>query len=114
MTADSEQLVTKGFFKRELKKELKKELKLIDERMYTKEDHQDFVKHLFEIMYTKQDHERFLERYEKDRRELLGYLDAAMVEIQDAQEDRKLHAIQVLRIDDLVVDHEKRIRVLEG
>lgn len=53
-------------------------------------------------MYTKQDHARDL-----------VWMDKAMTEMDAAREERLLREPQLLRIDDQVHDHEKRIRVLE-
>lgn len=60
------------------------------------------VRRLEETMYTKADHAKFME-----------WMDEAMTELRDARDERKLSERQVLRIDDIVFDHEKRIRVLE-
>lgn len=54
-------------------------------------------------MYTKQDHARDL-----------VWMDKAMAEIEAAREERILSGRQRLRIDDLLFDHEKRIRALEN
>lgn len=53
-------------------------------------------------MYTKQEHTRDL-----------IWMDKAMAEIDAAREERLLSGRQKLRADDLLFDHEKRIRVLE-
>lgn len=53
-------------------------------------------------MYTKQEHARDL-----------VWMDKAMAEMDAAREERLLSGHQKMRIDDLLFDHEKRIRVLE-
>lgn len=60
------------------------------------------IKRLESIMYTKADHARDM-----------VWMDAAMEEIREMREERILASKQVLRMDDSVFDHEKRIRVLE-
>lgn len=67
------------------------------------ENIEDTIEDIKTNMYTKQDHARDL-----------VWMDKAMVEIEAAREERILHGHQSLRIDDLLFDHEKRIRVLEN
>jgi hypothetical protein len=57
---------------------------------------------LEERTYTKEDHDKFM-----------MYLDEAMTELRDAREGRKLNENQILRMDDQIDNHEKRIVGLE-
>ncbi len=55
-----------------------------------------------EKVYTKADHAKFM-----------IWMDEAMTELRDAREGRNLYERQMLRLDDSVADHEKRICILE-
>ncbi len=55
-----------------------------------------------ETMYTKADHSKFME-----------WMDEAMTELRDMREERVLTGRQMIRLDDKVIEHEKRLRVLE-
>ncbi|OGJ43024.1 hypothetical protein A3B60_03810 [Candidatus Peregrinibacteria bacterium RIFCSPLOWO2_01_FULL_39_12] len=57
---------------------------------------------LEERTYTKEDHDKFM-----------MYLDEAMTELRDAREGRGLNEKQILRMDDQIDNHEKRIVSLE-
>ena len=80
----------------------KNEFKCAIAQLVTKTEFQAAIRRLEETMYTKADHAKFME-----------WIDEAMTELRDARDERKLSERQILRIDDLVFDHEKRIRVLE-
>ena len=114
-------LVTKDQFKAAIANlATKDEFQALRNEMFTKNDHAKFVKglqiwqkyiegefgaireYMDTNMYTRQDHARDL-----------VWMDKAMAEIEAAREERLLSGRQILRIDDLVFDHEKRIRVLE-
>ncbi len=114
---DSNELVTKGFFRKELKKELKKEFKKELKPIYERFDKMDVkfdnlaashvsleerVTRIEENMYTKQDHAKFM-----------IWMDEAMKELRDSRHERVLQENQVLRMDYKLDDHEKRLRVLE-
>lgn len=82
-------------------------------KMYTKEDHINFVGSL-----TKMLDQRFVDLEEKmvskeDHAKFMEIFDEAMKELRDMREERLLTGRQVLRIDDIVFNHEKRIGVLE-
>jgi hypothetical protein len=112
MKKDTNNLVTRG--------DLKIAMREIKEKMYTKADHAKFVESLKiwqkslhkslqgeideikAVMYTKQDHARDM-----------VWMDEAITELRDARDERKLSEHQIIRLDDKVVDHEKRISVLE-
>lgn len=81
----------------------------MEAKMYTKEDHSRFEAYINlrfdEIeakMYTKEDHAKFM-----------IYMDEAMTELRDAREERQLNERQMLRMDDQIDNHEKRIVKLE-
>jgi len=101
-------MVTKTEFRKavgglqETTRGLQETVRRLVETMCTKTELQEAVRRLEEKMYTKADHAKFME-----------WMDEAMTELRDARDERKLSERQVLRIDDIVFDHEKRIRVLE-
>ncbi|MBU0668447.1 hypothetical protein KJ951_01575, partial [Patescibacteria group bacterium] len=53
-------------------------------------------------MYTKADHMKFME-----------WMDEAMTELRDTRDERRLSESHMLRMDDTLGDHEKRIVRLE-
>lgn len=72
------------------------------EQMVTRIEHQEFVNWVKENMYTKADHARDME-----------LIDEAMTEIRDSRDERVLSERHLLRLDDKVFDHDKRIGALE-
>lgn len=108
MNTDSKRNITKGELLEELRrieKKFEKRFKLyanvkafrfamqqIDEQFCSRE----------EKYYTKDDHSLDM-----------IWMDEAMAEIRDAREERKLRGHQLLRLDDTIVNHEKRICILE-
>lgn len=61
------------------------------------------VKNIEENMYTKKDHEKFM-----------IFIDETVTELRDAREGRVLSEAQIMRLDDQMVNHEKRLVVLEN
>lgn len=85
---DLNQSVTKGEFGQRLyglKVYIDQRFNEIEKRMYTKEDHAKFM----------------------------IWMDEAMTELRDARHGRDLYERQMLRLDDKVDNHEKRICALE-
>ena len=105
MTIDLKKLLTKGEFAVAMKKRddqfvaIDKRFRQVDVRFYGIEQRLGRIE---ENMYTKGDHRKYME-----------WLDNAMNELRDARTERKLSESQILRLDDKVADHEKRIRSLE-
>lgn len=82
---------------------LDKSVSNIEKLMYTHVDHVEFMKWLNENMYTKKDHSKFME-----------WMDEAMTEIRDSRDERILRECQLLRHDDTLFEHNKRIGALEA
>jgi hypothetical protein len=110
---DNNELVTKKDFREEMKNvdkrfnEVDKRFDEVDKRFnYLKEyvDYRfdEFEKNIFEVMYTKKDHEIFMR-----------WMDEAMTELRDSRDERNLYERQKLRMDDKVANHELRITALE-
>ena len=105
----------KPLTKKDLKAELekyptKKDLKAELEKYVAKNEFtvamsriDDRFQQLEAKMYTKEDHARYMVLF-----------DEAMSELRDARDARVLSERQMLRIDDTVYNHEKRIVVLEN
>lgn len=77
----------------------------MDERMdglVTKYEFDAKFQELEDKMYTKADHAKFM-----------ILMDEAMTELRDAREGRRLNERQILRLDDYIANHERRITVLE-
>ncbi len=77
-------------------------LDLFAETFVTKDVFFAEIKRLESIMYTKADHAKFME-----------WMDEAMTELRDMREERILTSRQMLYLDDKVIEHEQRLRVLE-
>jgi len=78
-------------------------LDLFAETFVTKDVFFAEIKRLESIMYTKADHAKFME-----------WMDEAMTELRDMREERILTSRQMLYLDDKVIEHEQRLRVLES
>lgn len=60
------------------------------------------IREIKATMYTKADHMKFME-----------WMDEAMTELRDSRDERRLSERHIIRMDDTVGDHEKRIVKLE-
>jgi len=117
MTDDSNNPVCKGEF-RLFVAETRKEFAEVNENMATKKEFAEVRKDLAEAiknMATKRDLAELEEKMvtKKDHDRLMTLMDEWMTEVRESREERILLGRQVLRIDDIVFDHEKRIGVLE-
>lgn len=100
------QPATKGDVKK-LELATKKDLKDLEQRLGGRTDGlKDYMDHAFgelrEEMYTKADHSKFM-----------ILIDETITELRDAREGRVLSEAQIMRLDDHVMNHEKRLVVLE-
>lgn len=91
----------------------KEALAEIKAQMYTKQDHAKFVESLLKIMVTKQDLQRETDKWERQRAKDLEWMDKSMTEIEASRQERILFEQKLLRMDDRIYDHEKRITTLE-
>ena len=99
--AELKKAVSKLATKAELKGELEKHT--IRFKNYVDVRIQQLEEKMEEKMYTKADHEKYMVLF-----------DEAMKELRDAREARVLSERQILRMDDKIFDHGKRISVLES
>lgn len=112
ITTDDLQPVSRGEFRCEIKKlnkrmdGLEKRMDGLEKRMgglVTKIEFEARFRELEEKIYTKQDHEKYM-----------VWLDEAMKELRDTREERVLSERHILRLDDQATNHETRIRRLES
>ena len=100
---DDNQPLTRGMFRGEFKKEFPEAFRKASSNIVSKLADVDMRLQLIEQnMYTKQDHQVHM-----------IYMDEAMTELRDMREERILRERQRLRMDDKLDNHEKRICVLE-
>lgn len=100
------EIVTKGFFKRELKRELTRELQNFEERMDVKIDAKMELK--FNSFQGKI--EQMLITF---RSEIFSKIDSFVKEIRNSHEERAIVSNQVSDLRDRVDEHEVRIQKLE-
>lgn len=114
---DSRDLVTKGFFRKELKQELKRfatkaELKQELKRFSTKDDLNSLeVRIDIKIDQLKLEIDDNARGYRDD---VLTKLDEVMGELQTMREENTVGSHQLSNLKDQVENHEERITVLEN